>query len=72
MLKQTKQIIHFYLSLQFTYLVVDTKSLIDFISVLVPITEILLTNGKMIICNVKRGKIINLINQVQVAWDECK
>uniref|UniRef100_UPI0032E938B2 OR28 n=1 Tax=Anopheles gambiae TaxID=7165 RepID=UPI0032E938B2 len=56
---------------QFTYLVVDTKSLIDFISVLVPITEILLTNGKMIICNVKRGKIINLINQVQVAWDEC-
>ncbi|EAA44886.1 AGAP002722-PA [Anopheles gambiae str. PEST] len=71
MLKQTKQIIHFYLSLQFTYLVVDTKSLIDFISVLVPITEILLTNGKMIICNVKRGKIINLINQVQVAWDEC-
>ncbi|XP_053679716.1 odorant receptor 4-like [Anopheles nili] len=55
---------------QFTYLLVDTKNLIEFVAVLVPITEILLTNLKMIICNVKRAKIISLINQLQTEWTE--
>uniref|UniRef100_A0A182PUY6 Uncharacterized protein n=1 Tax=Anopheles epiroticus TaxID=199890 RepID=A0A182PUY6_9DIPT len=55
---------------QFTYLIVDTESLLGFVSVLVPFTEIMLTNLKMIICNVKRAKIISLINHIQEQWDE--
>uniref|UniRef100_A0A182JIL4 Uncharacterized protein n=1 Tax=Anopheles atroparvus TaxID=41427 RepID=A0A182JIL4_ANOAO len=54
------------------YLLVDSKDLMDFITVLVPFTEILLTNVKMIICNLKRVKIINLINQLQLEWHEYK
>ncbi|XP_050071387.1 odorant receptor 13a-like [Anopheles maculipalpis] len=55
---------------QFAYLLVDSKGLIEFVSVLVPFTEILLTNLKMIICNIKRQKIINLINEIQAEWTE--
>ncbi|XP_035896260.1 odorant receptor 13a-like [Anopheles stephensi] len=55
---------------QFAYLLVDSKGLIDFVSVLVPFTEILLTNLKMIICNIKREKIIKLINEIQAEWTE--
>uniref|UniRef100_A0A182NZA3 Uncharacterized protein n=1 Tax=Anopheles dirus TaxID=7168 RepID=A0A182NZA3_9DIPT len=55
---------------QFTYLVTDTKDLFEFVTVLVPFTEIFLTNLKMIICNMKRSKIINLINELQVEWAE--
>uniref|UniRef100_A0A182K088 Uncharacterized protein n=1 Tax=Anopheles christyi TaxID=43041 RepID=A0A182K088_9DIPT len=57
---------------QFTYLILDTSSFLEFITVLVAFTEILLTNLKMIICNVKRVKIINLINHIQLEWDECR
>ncbi|XP_053667446.1 odorant receptor 13a [Anopheles marshallii] len=55
---------------QFSYLLVDTKDLFEFVLVLVPISEILLTNLKMIICNMKREKIINLINELQAEWIE--
>uniref|UniRef100_A0A182M592 Odorant receptor n=1 Tax=Anopheles culicifacies TaxID=139723 RepID=A0A182M592_9DIPT len=55
---------------QFTYLLVDTNNLFEFVSVLVPFTEILLTNLKMVICNAKRAKIINLINEIQAEWIE--
>ncbi|XP_052863139.1 odorant receptor 4-like [Anopheles cruzii] len=53
---------------QFIYLLLDTESLFEFVSVLVPFTEIALTNVKMILCNVKRSEIISLINQVQTEW----
>uniref|UniRef100_A0A182WR07 Uncharacterized protein n=1 Tax=Anopheles minimus TaxID=112268 RepID=A0A182WR07_9DIPT len=55
---------------QFTYLLVDINNLFEFVSVLVPFTEILLTNLKMVICNTKRTKIINLINEIQAEWIE--
>ncbi|KFB40587.1 AGAP002722-PA-like protein [Anopheles sinensis] len=58
--------------MRFAYLILDTRNLFEFVMVLVPFTEILLTNVKMIICNVKRVKIINLINQLQLEWDEFK
>ncbi|XP_050086930.1 odorant receptor 13a-like [Anopheles aquasalis] len=55
---------------QFAFLIFDAKDLYKFVSVLVPCTEIFLTNLKMVICNLKRHKILNLINDVQIVWDE--
>ncbi|XP_058055936.1 odorant receptor 4-like [Anopheles bellator] len=55
---------------QLVYMLLDTESLHEFVSVLVPFTEIGLTIVKMILCNVKRSEIISLINQVQAEWME--
>ncbi|XP_052863138.1 odorant receptor 4-like [Anopheles cruzii] len=55
---------------QLVYMFLDTESLHEFVTVLVPFTEIALTIVKMVLCNVKRSEIISLINQVQTEWME--